>query len=185
VGLDEDLNRIAKAAQAFAGPDEELCAVIPAEPVEGRRVYLCAFSRGQRPPAWLALEEAGEPIRDRRVVRDAVAIAALCEAAEESAAGGRLDELRARLAELRETEGPEGIEEAEEAAAQLAVLIDAAPRVATPVYLDRVGAATRRLEEALGESPRSPFAEAMRQAVSGAVEELKLDVEARYKVPLE
>jgi hypothetical protein len=184
MGLSEDLEWIAGVARAFATAEEELRAVIPAEPARGRRVYLCAFNTGQEALAWLALGEEGEPIHDRRLVRDAVAIAALCEAAEETAGGGRLDELRIQLAELRQTEHPEGIEEAEEAAAELAAVLGAVPRVATPLYLDEVGEATRRLEETLGEPARSPFAEAMRQAMSTTVEELKLDVEARYKLSL-
>ena len=58
------------------------------------------------------------------------------------------------------------------------------PRVASPGYLDRIGAATRRLELALDAGGgRSPFAEAMKAAV-GSIEELKLDVEAGYKEAL-
>ena len=53
-------------------------------------------------------------------MREAASLAALCEVAEESAGGGHLPELRARLAELRETDNPVGIEEAEAAAAALA-----------------------------------------------------------------
>ena len=49
------------------------------------------------------------------------------------------------------TEQPDGIEEAEEAALALERAIGAPPRVASPAYLDAVGAATRRLELALGE----------------------------------
>jgi hypothetical protein len=184
VGLSEDLERIARAARELAGPDEELAAVIPTEPAVGLRIYLCAFGNGADAFAWLALDEACAPIGDRRLLRDAVSIAGLCEAAEESAGGGKLDELRAQLVELRETDHPEGIEEAESAAAELARTLGRSPRVATPAYLDEVGAATRRLELALGESARSPFAEAMKQAMATAVEELKLEVETRYKLPL-
>ena len=184
MSLSDDLERTAGAARALAAPDEELAAVIPTEPAEGVRIYLCAFGDGGGPVAWLALDAVGGPIGDRRLVRDAVTVAALCEAAEESAGGGNLDELRAQLEELRETEHPEGIEEAEEAAADLARTIGRSPRLATPAYLDEIGAATRRLELALGQSTRSPFAEAMKQAMSTTVEELKLDVEDHYKLPL-
>ena len=183
--LSEDLERVAAAARELAAPEEQLAAVIPTEPGEGVRIYLCAFGDGQNGHAWLALDGVGEPVSERRLLRDAVSIAALCEAAEESAGGGKLDELRQQLAELRETENPEGIEEAEAAASELAATLGRAPRLATPAYLDEIGAATRRLELALGESASSPFAQAMKRATTTAVEELKLEVESRYKRPLE
>jgi hypothetical protein len=111
-----------------------------------------------------------------------VSIAALCELAEESAGGGDIGELRARLVELRLTENPEGIEDAEVAAAALQETIAAGSRVASAVYLDSIGTASRRLEAALG-SDRSPFAEAMKAGV-GAAEELATEVERGYKHPL-
>jgi hypothetical protein len=148
----------------------------------GRRIYLCAFeSAGAH--AWLALDAAGEPLTERRLVREATSIAALCEVAEESAGGGHLAELRARLVELRETDNPEGIEEAEAAAAFLADTLQPEPRVANGAYLDAIGSASRRLEQALGESGTSPFAAAMQAAV-GSVEELAAAVESNYKLPL-
>ena len=58
------------------------------------------------------------------------------------------------------------------------------PRVASPGYLDAIGGAVARLEQALGGGISSPFAEAMRSG-TGAVEELVQDVERRYKRPLE
>ena len=91
-------------------------------------------------------------------MREAASLAGLCEVAEESAGGGHLPELRARLAELRETDNPEGIEEAEAAAAALAETLQPEPRVASGAYLDAIGSASRRLEQALGESGASPFA---------------------------
>ena len=177
--LDEELHKVAEAALDYAAPSEEITAVIPTEPRAGSRVYLCAFGEGEG-RSWLALDADGRSLDDRALVRDAVSIAALCELAEETAAGGRLDELRARLVELRETERPEGIEEAEEAALELERALGSPPRVATPAYLDRVGEATRRLEAALGEGPGSPFAEAMTAAVA-TVDELLRDVEASYR----
>lgn len=179
--LQSELERIAETARVFAVPGESLSAVIPAEPEPGRRVYLCAFDGASR--AWLALDEEGRAIVDRALVREAVAIAALCEVAEESAGGGKLEELRAQLAVLRATERPEGIEEAEEAALELERTLGAAPRPATPTHLDAVGAAARRLEQALGEGPGSPFVEAMKRAPA-AVEELQLEVESAYKADL-
>jgi hypothetical protein len=50
-------------------------------------------------------------------------------------------------------------------------------------YLDAIGSASRRLEQALGESSASPFAAAM-QAALGSVEELADDVERNHKLPL-
>ena len=149
----------------------------------GRRVYLCAFEAAER-HAWLALDADANPLTERRLVREAASVAALCEVAEESAGGGHLPELRVRLAELRDTDRPLGIEEAEAAAASLAERLQQEPRVASSVYLDAIGSASRRLEQALGESGGSPFAAAMQSAL-GSVEELTEDVERNYKLPLE
>jgi hypothetical protein len=179
MALDDDLRRIAEVAVGYAGPGEDLAAVIPTEPLGGQRIYLCAFS-GPEGQSWLAFDPDGNPVTDRRVLRDAVSIAAMCELAEESAGGGKLPELRAELATLRETERPEGIEEAEEAALSLEQAIGGPPVLATPAYLDAVGAATLRLERALGNGMSSPFAEAMK-AAGTSVEALVREVEAGYK----
>ena len=164
--LDEELKRIAAAAWQLAAAGEELAGVIPTEPEAGRRVYLCAFQGASR--TWLALDDGALPVDDRALVRSAVSIAALCELAEESAGGGKLEELRAQLVSLRLTEQPEGR------------TLGGTPRLATPAYLDSVGTATRRLEQALGEGLGSPFVEAMRHA-SAVVEELEREVVAGYK----
>jgi hypothetical protein len=108
----------------------------------------------------------------------------MCELAEESAGGGDLGDLRARLVELRLTENPEGIEEAEEAAAELQETILAPPRVASIAYLDAIGAAAGRLETALGTAGGSPFAQAMKTGIA-ATEDLAGQVERAYKVPLD
>jgi hypothetical protein len=183
VGLSEDLDRIAEVARNHAGAGEELAAVIAAGPSTGVRVYLCAYRRGEE-TAWLALDVEGVPIHDRALVRDAVSIAAMCEIAEETAGGGDVEALRSELRSLRLTESPDGIEEAEAAALELERVLGSPPRVATPAFLDEVGFATRRLEQALGDVARSPFAEAMKQAV-GSIEELKLEVETSYKGALD
>jgi hypothetical protein len=180
--LEDELGAAARAAQAFAAPGEELAGVLAAEPADGIRVYLCAYRNGES-LSWLALDPAGRPVADRALVREAVAITGLCELAEESAGGGDLADLRARLAELRLTENPEGIEEAEAAAAELAKTIPLPPRLASVEYLDVLGGAATKLERALGEAGASPFAEAMRTG-TGAVEELAHDVERNYKRPL-
>jgi hypothetical protein len=177
----EDVERIAAAAAGLAEPGEALTGVLVTETL-GRRVYLCAFASAER-TAWLALDDAAHPVRDARLVREAASLAALCEVAEESAGGGNLPELRARLAEIREADAPLGIEEAEAAAAALAETIQPEPRVASGAYLDAIGDAARRLEAALGDSGGSPFAAAMQTAV-GAVEALTAAIEQNYKLPL-
>jgi hypothetical protein len=181
MALSDDLRRIADAAVGYAGTGEDLSAVIPTEPRPGRRVYLCAFTSGGA-KSWVAFDGDCRPVVDRRLLRDAVSIAAMCELAEETA-GGNLPELRSELATLRETEGPEGNEEAEAAVAALERTVGGELRVASPAYLDDVGAATRRLEEALGESTRSPFAQAMKQA-GLTVDGLSADIESHYKLEL-
>ena len=178
----EDVGRIAGAAAGFAPPGEELAGVLVSETL-GRRVYLCVFQSAEG-RSWLALDDDAAPLTDGRLVREAASISALCEVAEESAGGGDLPALRARLAELRETDAPLGIEEAEEAAAALAETLQPEPRVASGAYLDAIGSASRRLEQALGESGASPFAAAMQSAL-GVVDQLAADVEGNYKLPLE
>jgi len=182
MSVEGDVARALEAARAFTDAGETVAGILPTEPGAGSRVYVVAYERGEE-RRWLALDRAGNAVTDRTLVRDAVSIAALCELAEESAGGGDLGELRTRLVELRLTENPEGIEEAEIAAAELQETILEPPRVASVAYLDAVGAAARRLEHALGEVAASPFAEAMKSAIAAA-EELAGDVEATYKRPL-
>jgi len=182
MALPEDLERIAAAAAEHASPGERLTGVLAAEPLGTGRVYLCAYESGDG-HAWLALDDEGRPIESRRLVREGATLAALCEVAEDSAGGGHLPELRAQLAELREREAPEGIEEAEEAAAALEQTLRPPPRLATPEYLDALGAASRRLERALGDDAGSPFANALQQAAA-AIEELADAVERGYKSSL-
>jgi hypothetical protein len=182
VALEDELEAIAERARALAGAGEELAVVIPTEPAVGIRVYLCALtSREAR--SWIGLDGGGEPVRDRGLVHDAVTVAALCELAEESAAGGDLDGFAARLDELEEAEGVD-VTEAREALEGLRSVLLAPPRVASPTYLDRIGLATRRFEQALGEVGASPFADAMKQG-STAVEGLAAEVEGTYRVPFD
>jgi hypothetical protein len=183
VALQEDLERIAEVAAPFATEGEELAGILAAEPPAGGRVYICAFRNGEA-VSWLALDESGEPVTRRERLREAVTLVALAEIAEESAGGGELDELRSKLVALRLTENPPGIDEAEEAVLALQQTLGGTPRVATPQYLDDVGAATMRLEEALGGPGSSPFAEAMK-ASAGAVQSFTADVEASYKTQLD
>jgi hypothetical protein len=180
--LEEEIVVARAAATRHVVAGEELVGLVPTE-TDGQRIYLCAYEH-DRGPSWLALDEQGRPVADRSLVRDAVSIAALCELAEESAGGGDIGGLRARLVELRLTEAPEGIEEAEVAAADLQDTIIAPPRVATLAYLDAIGTAAGRLEQALGELGVSPFAQAMKSGLAVA-DELAAQVERSYKAPLE
>jgi hypothetical protein len=183
VALSDDLERIAVAAASFAGSGERVTGILAAEPLGAERVYLCAYETEDGGHAWLGLDDLGVPVESRRLIHDAAALAALCEVADETAGGGDLAELRATLADLREREAPEGIEEAEAAALELEQTIQPEPRLATTAYLDALGVASRKLERALGEESGSPFAAALQQSMS-AVEELAAEVERRYKGPL-
>lgn len=183
MALSDDLEQIAAAAAAFAAPGERVTGILAAEPLRFGRVFLCAYESGGERPAWLALDGSGAPVASLAAVREAAKLAALCEVAEESAGGGDLPMLRRRLREIRETEAPDGIERAETAAAELAETLQAEPRLATTDYLDRLGAAARRLEQALGDDAGSPFAAALQQALP-VVDALAAEVEQRYKGPL-
>lgn len=182
MALSDDLERIAARAEAFAAPGERVAGILAAEPLDVGRVYLCAYESAAG-RAWLALDASGSPLDERRVVRDAASLAGLCEVADETAGGGDVHELIARLAGIREADAPDGIEEAEAAAKALADALAPEPRVSTPGYLDRIGAASRRLELALGDGVASPFGIAMQQAVT-VVEELAAEIERTYKGPL-
>jgi hypothetical protein len=174
--LEEELGEVAARSGATA--------VLAAEASPGDRVYLLAFEEADAGRTWLAVDAAGEAVHDRGRVRDAVSILALCEVAEEVAAGGDLDELRAQLAALRVTEAPPGIEEAEEAALDLQRVLGAPPTLATPARLDAIGVAVRRLELALnGAGQSSPFAAAMK-AAGDVVESLWTDVANSYRSEL-
>ena len=177
MALAEDLERIAAAAGTFG----RVVAVIAAEPASARRLYLVALDvAGAR--RWLVLDDAGEVVVRREDIRDTASIVAMCELAEDLAGGGDLEELRSQLAHVRIVEQPPGIEVAEEAARALEHVIGAPPRVATPAFLDDVGVATVKLEQALGEVS-SPFSDAIRGA-TGAVDEFLREVERDYAVPL-
>jgi hypothetical protein len=83
VSLADKLDAIAETARTHADEGEELAAVIAAEPAHGVRVYLCAFTAGER-RTWLALRDGGRPVADRSLLKDAVSIAALCELADDA-----------------------------------------------------------------------------------------------------
>jgi hypothetical protein len=183
VGLPDDLERVAAAAAAH-GDGDRVTGVLPTEAAGGRRVYVCAFETREGERTWLALDGDGRPVVDRRDVRDAVSIAALCEVAEEAAFPGDLDELRAQLVALRITEAPEGIDEAEAAARDLQHVLGTPPHLATAERLDVIGQAARRLELALDPTSASPFTAAMRGAADVA-DALWADVERAYRGELQ
>jgi hypothetical protein len=183
VTLLADLERIAALVASQAPADGGVSAVLAAEPTPGLREYLCAFESEAGERSWLVVDGDGAPVLERRDIRDVVAITALCEIAEESAAGGDLDELLAQLVALRLTENPEGIDEAEEAVRTLQRTIGTPPHLATPARLDEIGLATRRLEQALDPAAPSPFTAALKGA-QATIDELLQEVEGSYRVPL-
>lgn len=136
MGLAEDVDRIAAAAAALAGSREQLVAVLPVEPADGERLYLCAFEGPDDTKTWIALDERGSPVTDRKRVRDAASIAALVEIAEETAA----------------------------------MTLEEEPRLASPAYLDSIGATGEVVGALQGALP--------------AVEELTRDVELHYRLEL-
>ena len=175
--LGEELAGVAAAASAHG----EVSAVLAAEPAGGQRLYLVAFGEDDD-RSWLVVDGNAAPVAERKLVREVASIVVMCELAEELAGGGDLDDLRARLAQLRMTERPPGIEQAEDAALALERTLGAPPRIASPAFLDAVGAATLALERSLGEHA-SPFASALRSS-TGAVDAFLAEVETRYLAPL-
>ena len=177
MALDEDLERIAGLAAARG----DGAGGRPAAPARGTRLYLVALAAGEE-RHWLVLDEQGAVVERRDDVRDAASIIAMCELSAELAGGGDLEQLRAQLVQVRMVEQAPGIEEAEAAALALEQAVGSAPRLATPAYLDQVGAATLALERALGDLS-SPFSEALR-AGTGSVDEFVRDVERDYALSL-
>ena len=84
MSLERDLRRIAEAAVRHAGEGEEVAGIVPAEPANGLRLYVCAYG-AEDATSWLVLDATGVEVSDRELIRDAVSIAALCEVAEEAA----------------------------------------------------------------------------------------------------
>ncbi len=175
--LADELERAAAAAAAYG----EVSAVLAADPAPGRRAYVVALG-GEEDRRWLVLDAELRPAEERDRVREAASIVVLSELAGELAGGGQLEELREQLAQVRITEQPPGIEEAEEAALALERAIGAPPIVASPIYLDDVGIAAGTLERALGDHA-SPFANALASS-AGTVEAFVAEVEGRHVVPL-
>jgi hypothetical protein len=183
MALEAELERARELATEHIGDGDVVSGLLATEPERGRRVYLGSVDGADGTRAWLGVRDDGSVVTSRAELRAAVSIAALCEVAVDSAGGGDLDGLIASLAELREREHPEGIEDAEAAAQALREVIGAPPQLATPERLDAIGAATRRLEQELDPGGASPFSAALK-AAQGAVSELQREVEAGYLVEL-
>jgi hypothetical protein len=179
----DDLERIAGLAAAHAGDGDAVSGILATEPSPGRRIYVCSFDDADGYRSWLAVTDDGSAVTSRVDLREAVSVAALCEVAAEAAVGGQVDDLLARLEELRGREAPDGIDDAIEAARALRDAIGEPPQLATPARLDELGTATRRLEQELDPIARSPFASAMRSA-QAAVADLQREVEGGYRLPL-
>ena len=183
MALADELERAAALATAHVGDGDVVSGVLATEPEPGRRVYLCSIDGADGTRAWVAVRDDGTVVIARADVRAAVSIAALCEVAVDAAGGGDVDALIASLADLREREAPEGIEDAEEAARALRAVLGDPPQLATPARLDEIGVATRRLERELDPGGASPFSAALK-AAQGAVSELQREVEAGYLIDL-
>jgi hypothetical protein len=151
--LEEELETAVAAAGRHARPGEQPVAVMAAEPA-GARVFVVALAAGEE-LGYVAVDGAGTAVADRRLVKDAVSLAALVERAEEVSGATAADEL---VAQFRESsEALRGAGEGEAAAAAEAVAAAgerlgaaaAGPRAATPVYLDRIAALAGELAAAL------------------------------------
>lgn len=183
MALADELEGIVAHAFEYADDGDAVSAVIPTEPAPGRRVYLCAIDGTDGYRSWIALDGDGAALTQRRDLREAVSIAALCEVAVDAAGGGDLDGLIEQLVELRERESPDGIEEAVAAARALRDVVGDPPQLASPSRLDEIGVATRALERELDPISASPFAATMK-ASQDAVAELQREIEAGYRLDL-
>jgi len=181
--LGDELERAAVLAAAHVGNGDVVSGVLATEHEPGHRVYLCSIDGADGTRAWVGVRADGSLVTSRPEVRAAVSIAALCEVAVDAAGGGDVDALIASLADLREREAPEGIEDAEAAAKALRAVLGDPPQLATPARLDEIGVATRHLEHELDPGGASPFSAALK-AAQGAVSELQREVEAGYLTEL-
>ncbi len=154
--LADELEAVHAAAGSRALAGETVAAVMAAEPGLGRRVYLVAFELDGE-LSYLALNAELAPLDDQRLVREAVTMLGLAERAEEASiavAAERLGEPFADAAQALESAGDSDAAASARAVgtalAALAVVADG-PRLATPLYLDRIGAAASALGIALDE----------------------------------
>jgi hypothetical protein len=154
VTLEQELEAARDAALAHASAGEPVAAVMAAQPGRSERLYLVALGSGDD-PAYIVLDAALAPVDDRRLIRDAVVMLGLAEQAEEASIAVHADRLAEEFAAVHNLLEQAGRAEQAQAAADvcqaLAGLSAAAqgPRVATPEYLDSLGAASGRLAVAL------------------------------------
>jgi hypothetical protein len=150
VELERALDAAARLGPAKRRPD----AVLPAEPHAGARVYLAAFA-GDEEIRYLAVDGEGNAVTDRTLVRDAVAMLALAERADEVSGAVAADQLESAFSTAATELGAAGLTVERDAALTvrrtLAALASeaAGPRVATPAYLDRIAARAAELSGAL------------------------------------
>jgi len=182
--LEEELETAVTAAGRHARPGEQAVAVMAAEPA-GMRVFVVALAAGED-LGFVAVDEAGAAVADRRLVKDAVSLAALAERAEEvsgaTAADDLVEQFRETAASLRgagEGEAAAAAEAVAEAGERLGAAA-AGPRAATPVYLDGLAALAGELAGAIeafvgqaerlgqGSEKASPAAEAAWTALAAA-----------------
>jgi hypothetical protein len=183
VVLEDELGGALAAARKVGEAGDVVAAILPTEPEPGRRVYLCALDGSDGFRSWIALDVDGAVVVSREELRSAISIAALCEVAADAAGGGDVDELIARLEDVREREDPSGIGEAIDAARELRQVLGDPPELASASRLEAIGAAARRLEKVLDPAGASPFGAAM-QAAQAAVAELQREIEAGYRLEL-
>lgn len=168
MAIGEELER----AAAVGAVHGDVCAVLAAQLGSGERAYLLAVEEGQQ-RSWLVLDQALALVCEREVVKEVAGLVALCELAVELAAGD-------------ETQGAAAVAEqapaVAAAAAALRETVGEPPWIASPDFLDAVGVAARRLEQARGDFS-SPFASAL-AAHTATVEAFVGDVEFRHAVAL-
>jgi hypothetical protein len=154
VTLESELLAVRDTALGYAVDGEAVAAVMAAEPGLGSRVYLIAFDRDGE-LSYMALDEVLAPVTDRRLVREAVVMLGLAERAEEASIAITAEQLEEPVATAERLLRAAGLEQPADTAAavrvSLAALLEVAagPRLATPLYLDRIGAAAGDLGNAL------------------------------------
>ncbi len=179
-------------------------AIVPVHQPHRGGSFVCAVPRDDA-LAWVVIDAAGEPLTDRRAIREVVEIAAICEAAEESASALAVEEALPALAASWRMAGELGEQEAELACHATYQAIEALQplvtgiRVADPTYLDQlanaaglIGDRFDLLKEAAGQisarltgqgiDPLEPLAQALWGAIrilsrDGAPDQFRQDVE--------
>jgi hypothetical protein len=109
-------------------------------------VFICAVPRGEA-LGWIIIDEAGAPLEERTAIRQVVELAAICEAAEETAAALAIDAALPALAAAWRLAGELGEDDAVlathamyQALEELQPLVQGV-RIAEPGYLDALAAA--------------------------------------------